>query len=330
MKPREAVIRITNACSAKCKMCEIWKEEDIRQLDNTLLGKLPKSLKSISLSGGEPFLRNDLSEIIEKIKSVCPMSRIVIPTNGILTDIITGQMKKIVKIDPGIAIRLSVDGIGEIHDNIRGIKDAYLNVMATLKSLKRFKIMDLGIMITVLDINVAELEKVYMFTKSENIKFNCQVVHSSEFYFRRKNEKLSQKRLFKEQLNALISAELKTFNLQRLFKAYYYRGLWDYVNSRYRSYPCNAGELFFYLNQEGSIYPCVFSNEKMGDLKNEDFGTIWGSRLACKVREQVKKCNSNCWSICNVAPGIKHNPLPAAEWVFINKLKAHLGRFSLL
>lgn len=329
LKPREAVIRITNACNARCKMCEIWKEESITQLDSALVDKLPKNLRSISLSGGEPFLRNDLPEIVERVKFNCNESRIVIPTNGILTDVITEQMKKIIKIDPGIAVRLSIDGIGEIHDNIRGVKNAYLNVISTLKALKELKIVDLGIMITIFDINVAEIEKVYILAKSENVKFNCQVVHGSEFYFRKKSEKLNQKELFKKQLNAVISAELKSLEPQRLFRAYYYRGLWDYVNSLSRSYSCSAGNLFFYLNQEGNIYPCVFSNEKMGNLQNEEFGTIWGSRLACKVREQMKKCNSNCWSICNVAPGIKYNPLPAVRWVFINKLKAHLGRVSL-
>ena len=100
LKPREATIRLTNACNAKCEMCEIWKEENISQFDNALLEKLPKSLKNITLSGGEPFLRNDLSEIVERVKSVCSKTRIVILTNGILTDIITEQMKKIIKIAP--------------------------------------------------------------------------------------------------------------------------------------------------------------------------------------------------------------------------------------
>lgn len=311
-------------------MCEIWKQENISQFDITLLNKLPKSLRSISLSGGEPFLSNDLLEIVEKAKSVCSKSRIVIPTNGILTDVITEQMKKIVKIDSRIAIRLSIDGIGEMHDNIRGVKNAYLAVMNTLKSLKDLRIRDLGITITVTDINIQEIEKVYRIAKEKKVKFNCQVAHSSSFYYKKENCDINQKDLFKNELNLIISSELKSLNLQRLFKAYYYRGLWGYVNRRPRAYPCNAGSLFFYLSQEGNVYPCQFLNKEMGNLHNDRFSAIWNSKLAATVRQHVKGCNLNCWTICTVAAAIKNNPFQAARWVFINKLKAHLERPNLL
>jgi radical SAM protein with 4Fe4S-binding SPASM domain len=311
-------------------MCEIWKEENISQFDNALLDKLPKSLRSISISGGEPFLRDDLSEIVEIIKFVCSKSRIVIPTNGILTDVITEQMKKIIKIDPKIAIRLSIDGIGEIHDNIRGIKNAYISAITTLKSLKKLSIRDLGITLTVIDTNIREIEKVYRMTKEQKVKFNLQVAHSSDFYYRKKNSEISQKDIFKKALNVIITSELKSFNLQRLFRAYYYKGLWSYVNSLPRRYFCKAGNLFFYLNQKGDIFPCIFLNKKMGNLQNDSFSNIWNSKLAYQVRQYVRRCNLNCWTTCTVAPAIRNRPLQAARWVFINKLKAHLKRPNFL
>lgn len=330
MKPSAANIRITNACNARCQICGIWKEEDISQFDNALLDKLPKSLRTISLSGGEPFLRNDLSEIVERVKSVCSMGRVVILTNGILTDVIIKQMEKIVKIDPGIAIRLSIDGVGEVNDNMRGIKNAYLNAIKTLGALKKLRIQDLGVTITVTDFNITEIGKVYRIAREGNVKFNCQVAHSSDFYYKKKNNGISRKDLFKKELNMLIPSELKSLNLQRLFKAYYYRGLWNYINHLPRAYFCNAGSLFFYLNQKGNVYPCLFLNKQMGNLKNDDFDAIWNSKLACQARQYLKKCNLNCWMICTVAPAIKNNPLPAAGWVFMNKLKAHLGSRNLL
>ena len=330
LKPREASIELTNACNARCTMCEIWKDENISQFDNAMLERLPKSLRNIKLSGGEPFLRNDLSEIVERIKFVCNKSRIVILTNGILTDVITEQMRRIIKIDPKIAIRLSIDGIGELHDNIRGIKNVYLCAMNTLKSLKKLGIRDLGVAITVTDINIGEIEKVYKMSKEEEVKFNCQVVHSSNFNYRRKNSEIRQKDLFKKELNVVISSELKSLNLQRLFKAYYYRGLWSYVNHLPRSCFCNAGSLFFYLSREGNVYPCPFLDKEMGNLQKDSFDAIWKSKLAHQVRQDVKRCNLNCWMICTVSPEIKNNPFQAVKWVFINKLKSHLRRPNLL
>ena len=275
-------------------------------------------------------MRNDLLEIIERIRFVCNKSRIVILTNGILTDVITEQMRRIIKIDPKIAIRLSIDGIGEPHDNIRGIKSAYLDAMNTLKSLKKLGIRDLGVTITVADINIAEIAKVYKMTKEEGVKFNCQVAHSSDFTYRKKNKDIRQKDLFKKELNAVISSELKSFSLQRLFKAYYYRGLWSYVNRLPRSCFCNAGSLFFYLSREGNVYPCQFLDKEMGNLMNNSFSAIWKSKLAHQVREDVKSCILNCWMICSVRPEIKDNPFQAVNWVLINKLKAHFLRRSNL
>ncbi len=321
-KPREASIELTNACNARCTICEIWKDEKISQFGNAMLEKLPKGLRNIKLSGGEPFLRDDLSEIVERIRVVCNKSRIVILTNGISTDVITEQMKRIVKIDPKIAIRLSIDGVGQLHDKIRGIENAYPNAMNTLSSLKKLGIRDIGVTITVTDINIAEIGKVYKMSKEEEVKFNCQVVHSSDFNYRRKNGGILQKDLFEKELNLMISSELKSFSLQRLFKAYYYKGLWSYVNHLPRPCPCNAGSLFFYLNREGNIYPCQFLDKEMGNLKNDSFSAIWKSKLAHKVRQDVKKCNLNCWMICTVRPEIKNNPFQAVNWIFINKLKS--------
>lgn len=328
-EPRAVNIRLTNACNARCKMCGIWEEDKITHFDNALFDKLPRSLKNISLSGGEPFLRNDLSEIVERIKFVCPKSRIVILTNGILTDIIIEQIKKIIKIDPMIAIRISIDGVGEVHDEIRGVKDAYRAAINTLNSLKELKVKDLGITISVTDSNVGEINKVYKIAKEKKVKFNCQVAHSSDFYYKKENVELKEKDLFKKGLNTIISSELKSLNLERLFKTYYYRGIWDYVNRLPRSYPCNAGDLFFYLNQAGTVYPCIFLDKEMGNLHNDSFDTIWNSQLAYQVRGCVKNCNLNCWVTCTVAPAIRNNPLRAAGWIFINKLKTYLNKASL-
>lgn len=325
-EPRAAVIRLTNACNAKCKFCGIWREENISQLDNAWLDKLPKSLKNITLSGGEPFLRSDLPEIIERITSVCDKSRIVIATNGILTDRITEQMRKIIKIYPGIAVRLSMDAIGELHDNIRGIKDAFACVTDTLKSLKQLKVRDLGIAITVSDINISEITGVYGVARKEKVRFNCQVAHNSDFYYRSNNSEINQKDLLKEQLNSIILCDLKSFTPQRLFKAYYYRGLWNYTNRLPRIYPCNAGSLFFYLGNNGNIYPCIFLGIEMGNLQNRSFDDIWSGSLAYRAREDVKRCNLNCWVTCTAAPEIKSRPFRAAKWVFMNKIKAHLGK----
>ena len=91
-----------------------------------------------------------------------------------------------------------------------------------------------------------------------------------------------------------------------------------------------AGSLFFYLNQEGNIYPCVFMNKKIGNLHEGSFGTIWTGDVACQIRQSVKNCSLSCWTICTAAPAIKNNPFRAARWILMTKPKAHLGSRNLL
>ena len=69
MVPKEAVIAVTYNCNARCMMCNIWKEKPGREVETSTYNKLPTTLKTINISGGEPFLRKDLPEIINIIEN---------------------------------------------------------------------------------------------------------------------------------------------------------------------------------------------------------------------------------------------------------------------
>ena len=85
LHPTDASIILTYRCPMKCKMCNIWfnptnKSEEIKASD---LKSLPK-LKFINLTGGEPFIREDLPEIVEECYK--HTDRIVISTSGWFED----------------------------------------------------------------------------------------------------------------------------------------------------------------------------------------------------------------------------------------------------
>lgn len=327
--PRQATIRVTDRCNARCSMCSLWRRTDGSCLPLSAFHTLPPSLTTISLSGGEPFLREDLPEIVAIIKKICKKSRIVILTNGLLVGTIIRQMRAIRTIDPHIAVRLPLDGIGTSHDKVRGVENAYGQVMETLRQLKNLRIRDVGVTITVNDHTIEEIEKVYRLAGEKKVRFNCQVTHSSNFYYGKENEGIHRKDRFREQLRSVISRELRSFDIYRAFKAYYYRGLWNYVNSLPRLYPCEAGRLFFYMNQEGNVYPCPFIDKEMGNLLKDDFGVIWNGSQAARVRQCVKECGLQCWTTCTVAPAIRNNPVKALRWIAVNTLKAYAGKDSI-
>ena len=113
--PTDASIILTYRCPMRCKMCNIWqnptnKAEEIKASD---LKSLPQ-LKFINLTGGEPFVREDLAEIIEECYKHSP--RIVISTSGWYEE----RVIEIAKRFPNIGIRISIEGLQAKNDELRG------------------------------------------------------------------------------------------------------------------------------------------------------------------------------------------------------------------
>ena len=116
MKPTYLIYQITQRCNGKCIMCNIWdkefkKEVEINDISKAFSDRLFDNLKWIVLTGGEPFLRNDLVEIIKILNKLPHLKWITINTNGFLTKKIISNVKDILKIlRADITLSLTVSG----------------------------------------------------------------------------------------------------------------------------------------------------------------------------------------------------------------------------
>ena len=329
--PIDAVLAITYLCNSRCKMCSIWQKKPQKELNSEEYLKLPKSLKDINISGGEPFLRNDLVEIIQNVKKSCPKTRIIISTNGFLSETIYRQMKKILEIDPNVGIAISVDGMEKVHNEIRGIDNGYQKVLKTIKNLKLLKIRSMKIAFTASRGNVKEMEKVYNLAQEQNLEFTCAVAQNSEHYFGATNQKIQNEKDLKDQFKKIISQELKiqtlsvqldTWCLRQLknfARAYFTHGLCEFALKQKRILPCQAAKDFFFLDPQGNIYPCPALNLTIGNIKEEKFEKIWQSVKAKEIRKKIKNCQK-CWMICTARTSIKKNPLKVLKWVIKSKI----------
>lgn len=134
------ILAVTLRCNSRCLMCDIWKRKSGRGLSPEIYKKLPKSLRDIDITGGKPFLRNDLVEIIKVIKNTCPKARILITTNGLLTEKITRNVKEVLNLGPKrLIISIAMDGPARVHDQLRGIKGNWKRAVATYKELKKLR-----------------------------------------------------------------------------------------------------------------------------------------------------------------------------------------------
>ena len=130
-KKLNGTVIVTYRCNAKCNMCNRYKKPSREEEELTVetIRKLPP-MYFTNITGGEPFIRTDLKEIVRELYK--KSDRIVISTNGFFTDRIIDLCKEF----PDIGIRISIEGLEETNNEIRGLEDGFNRGYSTLKTLR--------------------------------------------------------------------------------------------------------------------------------------------------------------------------------------------------
>ena len=306
----------TYRCNAKCNMCDCFKHPTLsdEEWKIEIIEKLPE-MSFTNITGGEPFIRKDLPEIVSALYK--KTNRIVVSTNGYFTDRIIDLCKEF----PKIGIRISIEGMQETNDAIRGIKDGFSRGYGTLEKLVDMGHPDIGFGMTVQDSNCEDLVKLYQLSEKMDMEFATATLHNS-FYFRKLDNKINDKLKVAKSFEALINELLRTKSPKKWFRAYFNHGLINYIYDNPRLLPCGMGSNAFFLDPYGDVIPCNGMKEKMplGNLNNNSWDDIWNSSQAAEVRKYVKNCAKNCWMIGSVSPAMKQYLWIPSFWVLRHKL----------
>ncbi len=312
----EGIIGVTYRCNAKCYMCNTWQyptktEEEISLQD---IEKIPGDLKFINITGGEPFLRKDIEEIVKIAKRKA--QRVVISTNGFFSERIIALAKK----HRNIGIRISIEGLPKANDELRGIKDGFDNGLRTLLELKHMGMKDIGFGITVSDRNARDLLELYKLAYAMKLEFATAVVHNS-YYFHKMDNEIKDKEMVAKEFSKLVSEFFKTWRLKNWYRAYFNYGLINRIYGGKRFLPCEMGSDVFFLDPFGEIRPCNALEESMGNIKEKNFHEIWIGPDAKRVRELVSKCDKECWMIGSASPAMKKAISVPTRWIIKNRSK---------
>ena len=135
---------VTSKCNSKCKTCfyatETHPGEDLSFEEIARLSQTGPAFDKLWLSGGEPFLRKDLVEIIELFYKNNSIQGINLPTNGLVGgEHIGEEVARLLDRCPKLTVHLnySVDGLGEVHDRQRGVPGAFAKTMAAMEATKQ-------------------------------------------------------------------------------------------------------------------------------------------------------------------------------------------------
>ena len=322
--PTDASIILTYRCPMRCQMCNIWKyptnrSEEIQAKDLTSLPKL----KFINLTGGEPFIREDLDTIVEECYN--HTDRIVISTSGWFEDRVIELAKKF----PNIGIRISIEGLSEKNDELRGHDGGFDKGLRTLLSLKKMGVKDIGFGCTVSNHNSKDMLSLYQLSLSMGMEFATAAFHNS-YYFHKEDNLISNKEEVCNDFRQLIEWQLKENNPKSWFRAWFNMGLINYIEGGRRMLPCEAGSANFFIDPWGEVYPCNGMEDKfwklsMGNIHQHTFNEIWESEQAAIVREKVCNCPKNCWMVGTASPVMHKYIKYPLKWALQNKLRSIRG-----
>jgi MoaA/NifB/PqqE/SkfB family radical SAM enzyme len=323
LSPKEVCIIITYRCNAKCNMCNVWNHPTKTGEEVTVedIEKLPPGLRFVNITGGEPFIRQDIAEIVEAVRH--KTERIVISTNGFFTEKIVKLCEKY----PDLGIRISTEGLQKTNDEIRKIPGGFDRTMRTLLTLRRMGIKDIGFGMPVQDTNFKDLLFLYELSDALGYEFATATLHNSH-YFHKLDNRIENKDMVSGEFQKLIEKLLKSKSVKKWFRAYFNYGLMNYINGGKRFLACEMGTESCFLDPSGDIIACNGMNVKipMGNINENTFDEIWNSDQALKVRSTVKTCDKQCWMVGSAAPAIKKHLFKPTLWVLKNKLRIMMNK----
>jgi MoaA/NifB/PqqE/SkfB family radical SAM enzyme len=304
-------------------MCDCFKfpSKPEEEISLETIKKLPE-MEFTNITGGEPFIRKDIKDIVRILEK--KTKRIVISTNGYFGDRIIDLCKEF----PNVGIRISIEGLQESNDKIRGIKDGFEKGYGTLKKLVEMGHKDVGFGMTVQEMNAHDLVNLYNISDEMNMEFATATLHNSH-YFRKIDNKIENKLVVSKAFEDLINELLKSKSPKKWFRGYFNHGLINYLYGNKRLLPCEMGTNGFFIDPYGDVIPCngMTAKKSMGNLNEKSWDKIWHSKQADNVRNCVENCDKNCWMIGSVAPAMKKRIWIPALWVLKHKIMGN--RYSL-
>lgn len=322
---------LTFRCNARCAMCDSWKKDSQEELTRAealqLISKLPRSLRVVRLTGGEPFVRLDLDEIAQRLEDTLDLDALHLTTNGFLTKRIADFLsRRAVRTQKPIHLLLSLDGLKDYHNHVRGREFAWDAAYETLKMLvahRRQWHVKIAVNQTIVDEeSLEQYDLLHQELQDLGVDHHVVVAYrESATYHMDSQKNVAPQQAGEYQLfHPIAPGRLKSF-LDRaekdcdllsrghaLAKRYYLHGVKQRLlyGQGNPNPPCAAlgGHLRIYPN--GDLPVCQFNSQKVGNLKDQIFADVWHSDRALIWKDWVDRC-AGCWAECEVLPSAVHS-----------------------
>ena len=310
---------ITSRCNARCEHCfdadrQTEENEDLDlSLDElTAIAKSTKSPYFVILTGGEPFLRKDVKEIILAWAHHARPRVIALPTNGSQTAKVARVVEEVLPQLPDgvfLSVNVSLDGVGELHDSIRGMPGLFAKATETVRRLQAIEQQHsnfgTGVVSVLSRKNQAQMEGIMDFVLDDLgvgiwapflVRGNPRDPKSLDVDISH-YEYISER--FEERIRSKDYPGYAGFVAARLNSAKNVARravIAQTIREGRRVVPCSAGRQSAVIYADGSVFPCELLDESMGNLRDFDYDLtqLWQADQACKTRAVVDAAPCAC------------------------------------
>lgn len=286
-RPLSAHLKLTENCQAKCISCDYWKTRwhdaiDTERAVDVINQISDCGISSLRLTGGEPLLRRDLFQILAKANT-SSFKSIIIQTNALLLK----KLHKEINESPITSVCVSLDGVGETNDYIRGIDGYFDLAMEGIPLLRNKKV---TISITLNKISAGELEKLAEMARGVGATVHFNILTRS-LYFNQDADVAAMwpGRGEVEQIAKFVRDDLKRPAYEVDYIKRYYN------NEVVEEPPCVLGFLQVFVISNGDVLTGCYPLKPVGNILRDRLETILASeaylqQAAAMVRRECPGC----------------------------------------
>jgi len=332
IRPTVLIYNCTWVCDARCTMCNNWKWGDrksdmtLEQLEPVMNSPFWGAVENLNISGGEPTTRNDLPEMVELFHRHLPrLRKIGINTTGLTPKRAIPMLTRIVEFCASkgilVSIRVSLDGIGDVHNQVRSVKNGFDKASQTIEAMqalaKTHQNFSFGIASTIFATNMEDAQNILAWARTKGLdvvfnmlRFTDAMLHNRDLqekigFHQREEEFMRRFFLDRVQEESVLSGQ-----------SFMYLHYADMIANGYqRTMPCPFQSQGLLLNPNGDLHYCE-NSQKLGNVLDEPAQSLYYKAENLEHRQHIKdSVCPTCLSPCQVNVGAMKQFVPYAKFL---------------
>jgi MoaA/NifB/PqqE/SkfB family radical SAM enzyme len=327
--PTVLIYHCTFVCDARCEMCSNWERGDrksdmtLAEVDRCFQDPLWQKVEIANLSGGEPTTRNDMVEISRIMLDRLPrLRKFGINTTGLTPHRAIPMLTKVAEMchERGIifSTRVSIDGVGEMHNQVRKVKKGFDKALQTIRAMQELQKripFGFGISTTIFSMNLEDAENILAWARKEQLDIVFNMVRFTDAMLGNQGKESELRPIGKEE-EKMRAFFMERVRMDPLFDGqnYIYMHYADMISNGYhRLAPCPFQSQGIMLNPNGDLFFCE-NSEVVGNVRDTSPAEIYYRESSQAHRDTIRDekcptclspCQMNVSAVKQVAPYVK-------------------------